>query len=368
MGTIHDLTFMSSALDLAAHGKGLTTPNPVVGAIIVQRGQVIAKGLHRKAGGKHAEIEALAKAGSKARGATLYVTLEPCCHTGRTGPCTEEIKRAGIRRVVFADNDPDPRVSGRGARAMREAGILVTRGVLAAQAKSLNEAHYHFHQTGRPFVVVKYAQSLDGRVATVTGDSKWISGPEALRFAHQLRAESCAVVVGSGTVAADNPALTVRRVKGAQPYRIVLSSSLDFPRGSRLVDTNNDFRTIIVSTNSAIKRAVRSRWARNVMFWAVESKGRGRLDIADLLCKAASFGLKSILVEGGPMLVTSFLKSGLVDKFVVIVSPSFIGNGRDSIGELGVKRISQAIPLTRVLMQPIGRDFVLTGYPVRRRK
>ena len=316
----------------------------------------------------HAEVDALLKAGPRARGATLYVTLEPCCHTGRTGPCTDEIKNAGIRRVVFAEKDPDPRVNGRGARALRQAGIQVTGGVLAGQAIDLNEAHYHFHRTGRPFVVVKYAQSLDGRVATVVGDSKWISGPEALRFAHQLRAESCAVVVGSGTVAADDPALTVRRVKGVQPYRIVFSSSLEFPRRGRLFEIDSNFRTIIVSKNSAIKQAAKTKWGRNVMFWAVKSKGRSRLDIEEFLRKAASFGLKSILVEGGPTLVTSFLKSGFVDKIVVIVSPSLIGSGTDSIGELEVKRISQAVRLERIQVQLVGRDFVLTGYPVRRRK
>ena len=363
-----DSKFMRWALALAARGKGLTTPNPMVGAVLVKRGQVIAEGYHRKAGGRHAEIEALVKAGSDARGATLYVTLEPCCHTGRTGPCTEKIVSAGIRRVVFADKDPDPRVCGRGARVLRHAGIDVTSGVLADEARILNEAHFHFHSTHRPFVIVKYAQSLDGRVATYTGDSKWISGPHALDFAHQLRAESCAVAVGSGTVSVDNPALTVRRIKGAEPFRVILSSTLNFERSRQLLKESGKFPTIVVSTKSAINRTVRTQWAKNVMFLEVESDGRGKLNLREFLLKMASFGIKSILIEGGPTLATSFLKSGLADKIVVITSPTIIGSGTPSIGDLGVRKIKNSLKLSGVQMQSVGQDLVLTGYPVRRKR
>lgn len=363
-----DSTFMTLALELAARGKGLTTPNPMVGAVIVRRGKVIAAGYHRKAGGRHAEIEALAKAGSDARGATLYVTLEPCCHTGRTGPCTENIINAGISRVVFADLDPDPRVRGRGARILRKAGIQVKSGVLADEARALNEAHYHFHTKRLPFVTVKFAQSLDGRVATRTGDSKWISGPEALDYAHQLRAESCAVAVGSGTVIADNPALTVRRVRGCQPFRIILSSSLRFGAGRKLVESPVRFPTIVVSTKAAISRAGKKQWAKNVMFLEVKSDGRGKLNLKEFLRKMASFSIKSILVEGGPTLVTSFLKSGLADKVVIINASMFIGHGTQSVGDLGVTKIGETLKLERVQMQTVGKDFVFTGYPVRRKR
>jgi diaminohydroxyphosphoribosylaminopyrimidine deaminase/5-amino-6-(5-phosphoribosylamino)uracil reductase len=362
-----DSKFMRLALAIAARGQGLTTPNPMVGAVIVKRGQVISQGYHRRAGGRHAEIEALVKAGSQARGATLYVTLEPCCHIGRTGPCTDKIISAGIRRVVLANTDPDPRVRGRGARVLRDAGIRITSGVLADEARMLNEAHYHFHTTHRPFVTVKFAQSLDGRVATATGDSRWISGPGALDYAHQLRAQSCAVAVGSGTVIADNPALTVRRVHGAQPFRVILSSSLEFGSDRKLVKEPVRFPTIVVTTRSAVRRVAKARWARNVMFLEVKSAGRGKLDLREFLRKMASFNIKSILVEGGPTLITSFLKAGLSDKVIIITSPILAGRGIESIGDLGIKRISDSLKLDRVRLQAIGRDFVFTGYPKKRR-
>ncbi|PWB76437.1 bifunctional diaminohydroxyphosphoribosylaminopyrimidine deaminase/5-amino-6-(5-phosphoribosylamino)uracil reductase RibD [candidate division GN15 bacterium] len=368
VGTIDDLTFMRSALALAGQGKGLTTPNPVVGAVVVKGGRIVAEGFHRKAGGKHAEIEALTKAGSNARGATLYVTLEPCCHTGLTGPCTEAIQRAGIRRVVYAQKDPDPRVNGRGARVLRQAGIQVTGSVLADQAERLNEDHYHYHRTGRPFVVVKFAQSLDGRVATATGDSKWISGSEALRYAHQLRAESCAVAVGSGTMIADNPLLTVRHVRGAQPFRVVFSGSLKFDRTYNLLSSSRNAATIVVSSRSAITRAAKAKWAENVMFLEVRSDKNGRPDVGDFLRRMAGIGIKSVLVEGGPRLLTSFLSAGMVDKMIVVVAPMIIGNGTNSIDDLKIRKLSRALHLEKVHVSPLGKDFAFSGYPVWRKK
>ncbi len=213
---------MKMALALAWKGQGKTSPNPMVGAVVVKSGEVVGRGYHHKAGQAHAEVLALRNAAERARGATLYVNLEPCCHFGRTRPCTDAIIEAGIKRVVYSIKDPNPVVNGCGARKLRAAGMEVTSGVGEKEATHLNEIYLKFISTGCPFVILKTAQSLDGRIATITGDSKWISGPEALKFAHRLRAECDAVAIGAGTVKADNPQLTVRLVKGRNPYRIII--------------------------------------------------------------------------------------------------------------------------------------------------
>ena len=358
-----DDRFMALALQSASCGRGQTAPNPIVGAVVARGKKFITDGYHGDYGSDHAEVVALRKAGRKAHGATLYVTLEPCCHTGRTGPCTQAIVSSGVKRVVFATLDPDPRVNGRGARILTKVGIEVVRGVRKTEAVALNESHFHFHKTGRPFVTLKLAQSLDGRIATVTGDSKWITGPEALTHAHELRAESDAVVVGMGTVLNDNPSLTVRRVKGKNPYRIVVSSSLTFPRHCKLIDDNRDFRTIIASTDDSIQRFTRSKRGRGLMFWSVRTGKDGHLDLRDLLAKSARFGLKSILVEGGAQIATSFLGSGLVDKYIAIISPMIIGAGTDGINALGVKNLTDATRLRRCCYEQLGKDYMIVGYP-----
>jgi diaminohydroxyphosphoribosylaminopyrimidine deaminase/5-amino-6-(5-phosphoribosylamino)uracil reductase len=358
-----DDKFMALALHSASNGRGRTSPNPMVGAAIAHGSKVIAEGYHSEHGSDHAEIVALHKAGRKAKGATLYVTLEPCCHIGRTGPCTDAIIASGIKRVVYACTDPDPRVNGRGARILKDAGLEVVRGVLQKYAQALNEPHFHFHRTGRPFVTLKLAQSIDGRIATATGDSKWISGPDALTYAHQLRAESDAVVIGMGTLVNDNPSLTVRRVKGNNPYRIVLSSSLSFPRKCQLIDHNDDFRTIVASTDSSIQRFARSKRGRSLIYWSIKRERNGHLDLSDLLEKSARFGLKSILVEGGAKIATSFLKTGLVDKYIAIISPTVIGAGTDGINDLGVKALKDAISLRHSYTEQLGQDCLIIGYP-----
>lgn len=358
-----DAGYMRRALNLAAKAQGQTSPNPMVGALIVKAGKIIAEGYHHKAGQDHAEIVALKKAGSAAKGATLYVTLEPCCHTGKTGPCVDAIIKAKIKRVVFGTIDPDPRVDGRGAAILRKAGIEVTGGVLADEAVRLNLAFHYFHKYGRPFVTLKLAQSLDGRIATSTGDSKWITGKDARKFAHYLRAEADAVVVGTGTVKKDNPSLTVRLVEGKNPYRIVLSRSLDFPANSTLVAKNKDFRTIIASTQKSAERYSRTRHGKQLIYWSIRSDKSGLLNLKDLLEKCRSFGLRSILVEGGSELATSFLKAGLVNKVVTITAPCIIGDGLSGIGDLGIKRMKDVIRFGEFEYVQLGDDCAFIGYP-----
>jgi diaminohydroxyphosphoribosylaminopyrimidine deaminase/5-amino-6-(5-phosphoribosylamino)uracil reductase len=334
----------------------------MVGAVIVKQGRVVGEGYHRAAGLDHAEVVALRRAGDKARGATIYVTLEPCCHTGRTGPCTEAIMAAGIRRVVYAVDDPDGRVNCCGGKCLRLGGLEIVKGILREEALRLNEVYFGYHRLGRPYVTLKMALTLDGRIATRTGDSQWISGPEALKVAHQLRAEADAVVVGRGTVAADNPALTVRMAKGTNPYRIVLTSSIRFPRQCQLLDDNDDYRTIVATSNESAQRLARRKRGRGVIIWNVKTDRKGHLRLDDFLAKAGAFGFRSILVEGGATLATSFLNAGLVDKYIQVVAPKIIGRGIEAVGDLKIRKLANAIQLVDGTFENLGADCLFTGY------
>lgn len=363
MASAADITHMQLAIELAEKGRGKTSPNPMVGSVIVRGRQVISTGYHRAVGARHAEAMAIAGAGAKARGATLYVNLEPCCHTGRTGPCTEAIINAGISRVVLATKDPNPLVNGRGIRALKRAGITVETGCLRKEAEELNDAYLGYHKNGRPYVILKLAQSLDGRIATVNGDSKWITSAKSRKFAHQLRAEVDAVIVGGNTVRRDNPSLTVRHVAGMNPYRIVVTESLNLPANSDLISNSSDGRTVIASTEKSIRQFAGKRRNSNLVFWSIKRASKGRLDLTDLLAKADAFGCQSILVEGGSELATSFLRERLVDKFVAITSPILIGNGVEGLGALDINRIDNAIRLKVVQEFQSGTDRVLVSYP-----
>jgi len=354
---------MTRALALAQHGRGWTSPNPMVGAVIVRNGRVVAEGCHRCRGCDHAEVAALRKAGRGARGATIYVNLEPCCHTGCTGPCTEALINAGIVRVVYASLDPNPIVNGKGDRRLRRAGIRVERGLLRKEAERLNEAYYAYHRNGRPFVTLKLAQTIDGRIATTTGDSRWISSPGSLKLAHQLRAENDAVMVGAGTVRADNPALTVRLVKGRNPYRVVVVGKGPFPVKCQLAKNNADSLTIIAAVQEVAEKLSRRARVNGLTFWEVKPERSGRPDPADLMKKAAAFGLQSILVEGGSALGTALLKARVVDKIMLVIAPKVIGEGTPSIGDLGIRQLDDAVQLESVTVRQVGPDIVVTGYP-----
>ena len=361
-----DLEYMRRALRLAAKARGYTSPNPMVGAVLVRDGQIVGQGYHRAAGLDHAEIAAIKQAGDKARGATLYVTLEPCCHTGRTGPCTEAILRASIKKVYYSIDDPDHRVNCRGGRCLTEAGFEVQKGLLKEEARQLNESYFGFHHNRRPWVILKTAQTLDGRIATKTGDSKWISSPPSLKLAHRLRSEVDAVVVGAGTVRTDNPALTVRLVKGKNPYRIVLTGSARLPQRCRLLSNNDDCRTI-VATTAAEAPSLAARHARSKLItWSIKSRRDGNLDLIDFLQKAKAFGIQSLLVEGGAHLATAFLKSGLVDKCIVVLAPMVLGEGISAVGDLAVNRLAGAIKFDRFRFSRCGPDMVFVGYPMPR--
>lgn len=357
-----DTDFMQRALRLAARAAGKTSPNPMVGAVLVKNGRVVGEGYHRRAGMPHAEIVALKAAGEQARGATLYVTLEPCAHRGRTGPCADALIAAGVKRVYFATVDPNPLVAGRGARKLRQAGIEVHQGLERKAARALNDSYFTFHLTGRPFVTLKIAQTLDGRVAANGGDARWITGKEARKEGHRLRTMVDAVLTGGGTVRTDNPSLTVRHVKGRNPYRVVLSATLNLPPKSRLLTQNQDGRTVLVSTSRAIGAYAAAQHHQNLTYWAVPGTARTGLDLNAVLEQAVPFGIQSILLETGPSLSTAFLNADLVDKVVLFVAPSFLGDGHNALGDLHIEKVANVLRLQDVAVTPVGRDIMVTGY------
>lgn len=353
---------MHRAFLLAFKGWGRTLPNPMVGAVLAKNGKIIAEGYHRGPGLPHAEIEAIRKAGKRARGAALYVNLEPCCHQGRTGPCTEAIVEAGIKKVIYAATDPNPLVNGKGAKNLKKAGVEVTNGLMSWEAARLNEVYFGMMKNERPYVTLKLAQSLDGRIAALGGDSKWISSAESRKLAHRLRAESDAVLVGMGTVRQDNPSLTVRHIKGRNPYRIIVSTDMKLPKSVRLVSDNKDFKTIVATASSSNQSSRKSK-SNGMTYWTVKKSAQRKVDLADLLQKAKEFGIHSILVEGGAEIAASFLKEKLVDKIVLITAPILIGKGIDAIGDLGLKSINRAIKFKDSYRFQSGPDEVFVGYP-----
>ncbi len=362
MASENDKKFLQLALGLAEKGRGRTSPNPLVGAVVVKNSGIVGQGYHKKAGSAHAEVLALTAAGRKAANATLYVNLEPCCHYGRTHPCTGEIIKAGIKRVVFCIKDPNPLVAGKGAIQLRKAGISVTSGILKNEAQRLNEVYLKYIKTDRPFVTLKTAQTLDGRIATTDGNSKWITGVKARKLAHQLRAENDAVAVGSGTVRTDDPQLTVRSVRGENPYRIIVSRQANFSSSLNLFRNNDDARTILATTEKSSNKIK----SKNLIVWTIRENKDG-LSLDDLLDKAGQFGITSLLVEGGGTLATSFIKAGLVDKHYLGIAPKIVGNGISSVGELNIRTISQAIMFKdfEYDCETYAPDVLFIGYPER---
>jgi len=362
MSVLSDAEYMEMALLQAEKGRGTTRPNPLVGAIIVKQGEIIGKGYHKKAGQPHAEILAINKAGDNAKGSSLYLTLEPCCHTGRTGPCTDAIIKSGISRVVYAIKDPDPRVNGKGAKILRKAGIDVKSGILKKEALKQNDIFFGHNKNKKPYIILKLAQTLDGRIATSNGDSKWISSDLSRKFAHRLRSEVDAVIVGSSTVRTDNPLLTVRNFKGINPYRIVFSNNFNINPKCNLVTKNKDYKTILVGDKKNLDDVNKSIKKNNLIYWGLKSNKSTSVNMHDFLAQAYQFGIKSMLIEGGATLATSFLKENLVDKCYFVIAPKLLGNGLNSISDLKISKISNALKLIDSSVNKSGEDFIISGY------
>jgi len=359
MSSPDDLRWMRRALTLAARGR--TSPNPMVGAVIVNQGRVVGEGYHRQVGGPHAEVWALREAGRKANAATLYVTLEPCCHQGRTPPCTEALIQAGLRRVVAACLDPNPQVDGRGIRRLRAAGIAVEVGVMERDARRLNAAYFKHTTTGLPLVSLKAAMSLDGKIATTTRESKWITGGPARAVAHRLRATHDAVMVGVNTVLADDPRLTVRKASGKAPLRVVVDSRARTPPTARLLRTDDRPPVIAVTAQAPQARCQRLMQA-GAEVWRVPSRGR-RVHLRALMKRLGKAGIQSVLVEGGGTLAASALEERLVDRVYFFIAPRIIGGAKavTPVEGAGVKRLAQAWRIQSLRVRRVGEDLLVTG-------
>jgi diaminohydroxyphosphoribosylaminopyrimidine deaminase/5-amino-6-(5-phosphoribosylamino)uracil reductase len=359
---------MGVALAEAERARGRTRPNPMVGCVIVKGGRVVAQGYHRRAGGPHAERVALRRAGDAARGADVYVTLEPCNHTGRTGPCAEALVAAGVARVFIGARDPNPLVNGRGIRRLRQAGIEVQVGLCEDACHRLNEAFELAVVQRRVYVVAKMAQSLDGRVATRAGESQWITGPRARAVGHRLRNELDAILVGSGTVRADDPQLTCRVRGGRDPVRVILDSGARTSPSARVVRAARQSSAptwIFVGRDAPARRRLALERA-GAETLTCDARVRG-LDLGQVVRALYERELLSVLVEGGPTVLGAFFEADLVDKVHAFVAPLLIGGeaARGSVGGRGPAGLGGATQLTGCQMQAVGRDWLVTGYVAR---
>lgn len=399
----NDAVFMRQAISLAREGTGFVSPNPLVGAVIVKDGQVLAAACHQKYGAEHAEVRAIAAAGANARGTTLYCTLEPCCHQGQQPPCTEAIKKAGITRVVIGSRDPNPLVAGKGQAELTAAGIAVTADFLRSECDKLNPIFFHYITTGLPYVALKYAMSLDGKIATCCGDSQWITGAEARSYGHQLRHKYKAVLIGRGTAQADDPLLTARFSGANQPVRIVLDSQLRISPQAKLVETAGEIPTIIATDflspfteksapqlpnavpgaivahspdaaqgASAVQSTSTNQAERAEKAELLEAKGvqilqtelvDGQIAIAPLLEKLAAQKIDSVFVEGGGRVHWSFIESGLVNKVYAFIAPVIIGGATalTPVEGTGFPILAESWKLQNLESRKLGKDLLLTG-------
>jgi diaminohydroxyphosphoribosylaminopyrimidine deaminase/5-amino-6-(5-phosphoribosylamino)uracil reductase len=353
--------FMRIALEEAAKGLGRTSPNPVVGAVLVKGGRIIARGYHKKAGTAHAEVVALEAAGSKAKGADLYTTLEPCDHYGRTPPCSLAIREAGVRRVICASADPNPQVSGKGVARLRRAGVQVLTGVLQEEADTLNRPFFKVMRTGMPWVTLKAAVTLDGKLATATGDSRWVTGEPARAWVHRLRDSVDVILVGANTVRKDDPKLTTRIPGGGgkDPLRVVVDSHLRLSPGYTVFTQRSPARTVIATLEDPEGRKAQRFLAQGVEVWQVRQKA-GRVDLKALLKRIAKNGLNHVLVEGGAEMYGSFLRGHLADALALFLAPKLIGSpGLSWAGDLGVKEMAQAVSVSDLTFERHGNDVLL---------
>jgi diaminohydroxyphosphoribosylaminopyrimidine deaminase/5-amino-6-(5-phosphoribosylamino)uracil reductase len=356
---------MRVALRLARRGAGMVSPNPLVGAVLVRGDKIIGSGYHRFFGGPHAECNALKNARQKARGADLYINLEPCSHFGKTPPCADALIAAGIRRVFIGMQDPNPLVSGRGIRKLRAAGIAVETGILERECRQLNEAFIKYISCKIPFVCLKLAASLDGKIATARGDSKWITGTASRALVHCLRSRADAVMVGIGTVLRDDPQLTVRLCPGAtiNPLRVIVDSRLRTPLKSRILATARDVPTIIATTGNSAQARARAITQSGAELLVLPAHN-GRVNLRLLMKKLAQRGIASVLLEGGSTLSAAALEDGIVDKVLFFYAPIIIGgtNSYSMVGGAGSEKISQAIALTDIRYRRVGDDILVEGY------
>lgn len=362
-----DEKWMQRALELAAKGMGYVSPNPMVGAVIVRDGVVIGEGYHERCGQLHAERNALAdclRRGNSPEGAEIYVTLEPCCHYGKTPPCTEAILEHRLARVIYGTTDPNPLVAGQGLEILRQAGVQVDGPVLENECRDLNRIFFHYMTTGLPYVMMKYAMTADGKIATVTGDSKWITGEESRNHVHVLRKQAAAIMVGIGTVLADDPMLNCRIEEGVDPIRVICDSHLRTPVDSQIIKTAGEIRTLIAyvddGTDELHARAEQLS-AGGAELIPVEADADGHTDAEALLRRLGEMKIDSILLEGGSQLNFSVLKTGLVSEIDVYIAPKWVGGfaAKGPVGGSGFERIAECIELGAPEVECFGSDVLL---------
>lgn len=362
MWTEDDVRFMREALNLAKSAEGRTTPDPMVGAVLVKGGRIISMGYHGEVATPHAEAWAIQKAGEETNGSTLYVNLEPCAHYGNNPPCSNLIVNAGVKEVVIAMKDPNPLVNGRGLAILKKAGVKVREGLLEDEARQLNEVFIKYITKKMPFVLMKSAITLDGKIATRTGASRWVAGAASLRFAHHLRNLYDAILVGVGTVLIDNPKLNVRLVKKVKdPVRIVLDSYARTPFLAKVL--SRGIRTIIVVGPKAPKKKIAALKLRGAEILTIAAP-EGKIDLKELIRKLGKMGITSVLVEGGGEVNASFLAAGLVDKAIFTIAPKIFG-GKDAktcVEGRGVARPSQARWLKKIHLERLEEDIIVSGY------
>jgi diaminohydroxyphosphoribosylaminopyrimidine deaminase/5-amino-6-(5-phosphoribosylamino)uracil reductase len=355
------LNFMKLAMQLALNGKGKTNPNPMVGALVVKNGKIIGRGFHEKCGLNHAEIIALNKAGQNAKGATLYVTLEPCAHFGRTPPCVESIIRSGIKKVIVGMVDPNPLNDGRGINILRQNRIKVEVGFLEEELRRMNEVFIKYITKRMPFITAKVAQSLDGKIATRSGDSKWITSDKSLAFSHRIRKDYDAIMVGVNTVLRDNPKLDAWFSK-KHPVKIIIDSELSIPEDANVFSANSQVIIVTLAHPPGQQTENKSIIEQKAKILEVKEKS-GEINLRDAMKKLAQMEITNILVEGGGTLIGSLFDEGLVDKVLIFVAPKIVGgkNAISSVMGRGVLRIDKAIKLKDVKLKRFGEDFLFEG-------
>lgn len=354
--------FMNLAIELAKKGIGKVNPNPLVGAVIVKDGKIIGQGYHKRYGDGHAEVNAFKSINEDATGATMYVTLEPCAHYGKTPPCVDRIIENKISKVVIGMLDPNPLVSGKGIEKLKNAGIEVEVGILEEECKKINEVFIKYITTKKPFVVMKTAMSLDGKISTKTGESKWISSEEARLHVHTLRNKFSGIMVGINTVMKDNPELTCRIVEGNDPIRIIVDSTLRIPMESKILE-NHDNKTIIATTEKADITKAKKLIKNNIKVLIINEKN-GQVDLNELMRKLGELNIDSILLEGGATLNYSALEENIVDKVMMYISPKIIGGemSKTPVGGNGIDKLNNAFKLENITTRNVGEDILVEGY------
>ena len=364
MWTDEDRKYMDMALKLAERGLGHVNPNPMVGAVIVKDGKVIAEGWHRKYGGLHAERDALASCRENTAGATMYVTLEPCCHFGKQPPCTSAIIEAGIAKVVVAMRDPNPVVAGRGMEILRGSGIEVMSGLFEERARYLNRVFIKYITEHRPWVVMKYAMTMDGRIASVSGDSKWVSCEESRHLVHEMRGRYMGILAGKGTVMADDPMLNCRVEGMRQPVRIIADSEASTPEDSAIARTAGEYRTILAHTHAAPEKKLEVLRGCGIRTIECPSSPDGRVGLDALMDRLGKEGMDSVFIEGGAEIGWSMVSGNLVDEYFIFIAPKIIGGNaaKGPVGGCGMAGMQDAIPLETASVTSSGSDLLIHGF------